>query len=230
MRKIIVLALILLLFTVGNIPVNAVETPTGVTFIYINGSNNLAYKNRLKFKVAFEEDVKKLHPQIKKRFEEDETINKIFEYPNFIDEEVRVEKGAVIREGVKLGKGVVVLMNATINVNAEIKEYTMIDMNVVVGSNAIIGANVHIGAGSVISGVLEPVSSKPVIIEDNVFIGAGSVILPGIKVGKGAIVGAGSVVTKDVLSDTVVYGNPARPIKDVNESLKDKVKNNPNLR
>jgi hypothetical protein len=50
---------------------NATETPTGITFIYINGSNNLAYNNRLKFKTAFVEDVKKMHPEIKKRFEED---------------------------------------------------------------------------------------------------------------------------------------------------------------
>lgn len=67
------------IFLFANITsANAVESPTGVTFIYINGSNNLAYKNRLKFKVTFEEDVQKLHPQIKKRFEDDEMINKIF--------------------------------------------------------------------------------------------------------------------------------------------------------
>ncbi|MDE1849821.1 MAG: N-acetyltransferase, partial [Candidatus Micrarchaeota archaeon] len=43
-------------------------------------------------------------------------------------------------------------------------------------------------------------------------IGAHSVILPGIRIGKGSMVGAGSVVTKDVPDKTVVYGNPARPI------------------
>ena len=58
--------------------VNATEEPTEVTFIYINGSNNLAYKNRLKFQINFEENVKKLHPQIKKRFEENKLINEVF--------------------------------------------------------------------------------------------------------------------------------------------------------
>lgn len=65
-----------LMFTFNE--VKAVENPTEITFIYINGSNNLAYKNRLKFKVAFLEDVQNLHPQIKKRFEEDEMIREVF--------------------------------------------------------------------------------------------------------------------------------------------------------
>ena len=56
----------------------AVEQSSGISFIYINGSNNLAYNNRLKFKTAFVENVKKLHPQIKQRFEQDELINEIF--------------------------------------------------------------------------------------------------------------------------------------------------------
>lgn len=50
------------------------------------------------------------------------------------------------------------------------------------------------------------------VIGDNVFIGIGSIILPGIKIGDNSIIGAGSVVTKDVPSDSVVAGNPARII------------------
>lgn len=50
-------------------------------------------------------------------------------------------------------------------------------------------------------------------IEDNVFIGAGSIILPGVHIGRNVIIGAGSVVTKDILENTVVGGNPAREIK-----------------
>lgn len=52
----------------------------------------------------------------------------------------------------------------------------------------------------------------PLIIEDNVWIGAGSIILDGVKIGYGAVVGAGSVVTKDVASFSVVAGNPAKVI------------------
>lgn len=55
--------------------------------------------------------------------------------------------------------------------------------------------------------------TKPIVIEDNVWIGVGSIILKGVTIGKGAIVGAGSVVTKDVPSNSIVAGNPARVIK-----------------
>lgn len=55
------------------------------------------------------------------------------------------------------------------------------------------------------------------IIGNNVFIGANSIILPGINIGDGAIVGAGSVVTKDVDQYTVVAGNPAKRISTVEE-------------
>lgn len=57
--------------------------------------------------------------------------------------------------------------------------------------------------------------SKPVIIEDDVFIGAHSTILKGVCIGKGAIVGAGSVVTKNIPAQEIWGGNPARYIKKV---------------
>lgn len=54
---------------------------------------------------------------------------------------------------------------------------------------------------------------KPVYIEDDVWIGYRVTILPGVKIGKGAIVGAGAIVTKDVPENAIVGGNPARVIK-----------------
>lgn len=77
MKKFVVFLACLLGLLSINIA-EAVEQTTGISFIYINGSNNLAYNNRLKFKTAFVENVKKMHPQIKQRFEQDELINEIF--------------------------------------------------------------------------------------------------------------------------------------------------------
>nr|WP_276521437.1 acyltransferase [Sphingobacterium siyangense] len=57
------------------------------------------------------------------------------------------------------------------------------------------------------------VNSLPIVIEDHAWIGAESMILKGVTIGKGAIVGARSVVTKDVPPFTVVAGNPAKVVK-----------------
>ena len=56
---------------------------------------------------------------------------------------------------------------------------------------------------------------RPIVIEDKVWIGINSTILPGVKIGYGAIVGAQSVVTHDVPPMTIVAGNPARVIKKI---------------
>lgn len=53
---------------------------------------------------------------------------------------------------------------------------------------------------------------KPIVIEDDVWIAANAIILRGVHIGKGAIIGAGSVVTKNVAAGTMVAGNPARVI------------------
>ncbi|PSW21984.1 sugar O-acetyltransferase [Photobacterium sanctipauli] len=56
--------------------------------------------------------------------------------------------------------------------------------------------------------------AKPITIGDKVWIGANVLVLPGVTIGDGAVVGGGSVVTKDVPADTVVVGNPARVVKE----------------
>ena len=56
---------------------------------------------------------------------------------------------------------------------------------------------------------------RPVVLEDRVWVGINATILPGVRIGYGAIVGANSVVTKDLPPMTVVAGNPARIIKEL---------------
>lgn len=138
--------------------------------------------------------------------------------------DARIEPGAIIRDKVLIHKNAVVMMGAVINIGSEIGENTMIDMNAVLGARATVGSNCHIGAGAVLAGVLEPPSADPVVIEDNVLIGANAVILEGVHIGKGAVVAAGSVVTKNVESETVVAGIPARMIKRVSDLAGDKKK------
>lgn len=59
------------------------------------------------------------------------------------------------------------------------------------------------------------VKCSPVVIQDKVWIGFNSILLKGITVGEGAVIAAGSVVTKDVPAWTVVAGNPARVVKEI---------------
>jgi tetrahydrodipicolinate N-acetyltransferase len=134
----------------------------------------------------------------------------------------RIEPGAFIRDKVEIGERVIVMMGAVVNIGAVIGAGTMIDMNAVVGARAIVGSDCHIGAGAVLAGVLEPPSADPVVIEDEVLIGANAVVLEGCRVGRGSVVAAGAVVTSDVPALTVVAGQPARHIKDVDARTKDK--------
>jgi len=57
------------------------------------------------------------------------------------------------------------------------------------------------------------VASSPIVIEDDVWIGAGVTVLPGVRIGRGSVIGAASVVTKDVPPWTVAAGNPARVVR-----------------
>lgn len=59
--------------------------------------------------------------------------------------------------------------------------------------------------------------AKPVVIEDNVWVGGGAILLPGVRIGRNAVVGAGAVVPRSVPANTVVAGNPARVIREIEQ-------------
>lgn len=134
----------------------------------------------------------------------------------------RIEPGAFIRDQVEIGNNCIIMMGAVINIGAVIGDGSMIDMGAILGGRATVGKNCHIGAGAVLAGVIEPPSAMPVIVEDDVLIGANAVVLEGVKIGKGSVVAAGAIVTKDVPPYTVVAGMPAKVIKEIDDKTKSK--------
>ncbi len=108
---------------------------------------------------------------------------------------VRVVPPAIVRFGAYIGR-TSVLMPSYVNIGAYVDEGTMVDTWATVGSCAQIGKNVHLSGGVGIGGVLEPAQAQPVIIEDNCFIGSRCVVVEGVHVKKGAVLGAGLVLTK----------------------------------
>lgn len=112
-----------------------------------------------------------------------------------------------------------------------IGDSTGISNSIIYARNCVyIGEHVNIGAGCLITDsdhhslnyyercilpVDYDVKSKPILIDDGAFIGANSIILKGVHIGKRSVIGAGSVVTKDVPDDEIWAGNPAVFIKKI---------------
>lgn len=132
---------------------------------------------------------------------ENQTIDFGFEYRDKVPVKrgyeslgVRVVPPAVCRYGAFLSPGVV-MMPSYVNIGAFVGNHTMLDTWSTVGSCAHIGARVHLSGGVGIGGVLEPVQSRPVIIEDDVFVGSRSILVEGVRVCREAVIGAGVVIT-----------------------------------
>jgi len=110
---------------------------------------------------------------------------------------VRVVPGASARWGSYLAPGSV-LMPSYVNIGARVGERSMVDTWATVGSCAQIGADVHLAGGVGIGGVLEPPNAKPVIIEDEAFIGSRCMVVEGARVGRGAVLGAGTILNPSI--------------------------------
>ena len=128
-----------------------------------------------------------------------------------------VPGGTSVRAGAYLSPGVTVMPPSYVNVGAWIGEATMVDSHVLVGSCAQIGSRVHLSAGVQIGGVLEPPGKRPVIVEDEAFVGAQAALLEGVLVGRGAVIGAGVILTGtsrlyDLVRQDVVVGSFEEPL------------------
>lgn len=113
---------------------------------------------------------------------------------NYEELKIRVVPPGVVRYGAFCEPGVVV-MPGFVNIGAYVGSGTMVDTWATVGSCAQIGKNVHLSGGVGIGGVLEPPGAMPVIVEDNAFIGSRSIIVEGVRIKKGAVIGANVTLT-----------------------------------
>ena len=108
---------------------------------------------------------------------------------------VRAVAGSIVRWGAYVAPGVV-LMPSFVNIGAYVDSGTMVDTWATVGSGAQIGKNVHLSGGVGIGGVLEPPGAVPVVIEDDAFVGSRCMVVGGARVRRGAVLGAGLILTK----------------------------------
>lgn len=110
-----------------------------------------------------------------------------------------------------------------------IGNYTYINFNLVVvdDGEVWIGDHVMIAPNVTITATGHPAAPKlrekgmqfsiPVRIGNNVWIGSGAIILPGVTVGDNAIIGAGSIVTKDIPANVIAVGNPCRVLREIDD-------------
>jgi UDP-2-acetamido-3-amino-2,3-dideoxy-glucuronate N-acetyltransferase len=133
--------------------------------------------------------------------------------------------GCTVDDNTKIGAFVEIQKNAFIGKNCKISSHTFICEGVTIDDNVFIGHNVTFindafPRATTGDGGLQTEADwvcVPTRIRKGASIGSSATLLCGVTVGENAIVGAGSVVTRDVPADTIVAGNPARIMKKIDE-------------
>jgi len=126
-----------------------------------------------------------------------------------------VPGGSSVRAGAYVARGVVCMPPMYINVGAYVDEGVMVDSHALVGSCAQIGKRVHLSAAAQIGGVLEPVNASPVVIEDDVLVGGNCGVYEGTQVRQGAVLAAGTILTRGTPVFDLVKGDVLRASADL---------------
>lgn len=134
--------------------------------------------------------------------------------------------GCSIGDNTKIGSFVEIQKNAFVGKNCKISSHTFICEGVTIQDGVFIGHNVTFvndtfPRATASGGELQTEADWKVeftLVQRGASIGSGATILANVIIGENAIIGAGSVVTKDVPPNTIVAGNPAKPLRNINES------------
>lgn len=162
----------------------------------------------------------------------DETVKKLYDY-NHIHPLNREERQAAIGKLLgSAGKNCIVEqpLFCTYGYNTTVGDNFFLNVNcklmdsgkITIGDNVFIAPNVCIITEEHAMDTAQRIQgleyTHPVTIGDNVWICAGVLVLPGVTIGANSVIGAGSVVTKDIPPDSLAVGNPCRVIRKVNEN------------
>ncbi len=142
---------------------------------------------------------------------------------NVIGDNFQTGHGVMVREYNKIGNDVSIGTNTVVERDSKIDDGAKLHSNVFVPEYTWIGKGAWIGPNVVFTNVPHPLCPKAkecmkgAVVGECAKIGANSTILPFVKIGDNALIGAGSVVTKDVPASMTAFGNPATVKKDVSE-------------
>jgi acyl-[acyl carrier protein]--UDP-N-acetylglucosamine O-acyltransferase len=136
-----------------------------------------------------------------------------------IGEQFQCGHRVTIREGTRIGSNVRVGTLSDIQGDCSLGDYVRLHSNVHIGQKSQIGNYVWIFPYTVLTNDPHPPSEilDGVIVEDFAVIATMVVVLPGVRIGRDALVGAMSMVRRDVEAESVVVGNPAKPVTTVRE-------------
>ncbi len=116
-----------------------------------------------------------------------------------------IHPSAAVSTMSQVGAGSVILHNVSVSSNARIGDHVMLLANSVVSHDGVIDDYCYLTPGVTLAGYVH--------LQEGVFMGVRSAVTPRVTIGARSVVGAGSVVLKDVPPDSVVAGSPARPLK-----------------